>query len=168
MRVARTTRSRWQFVRYASISSSMPGMPMLCTVVMSGAPSRCGTPGIWPDQTGCKILLRRVTRTRSRPLRDLSGRYSSLSYLHQFLASYIRLDRSFFAGADSSKTSPAVISGIVQIAQNLGIQVISGGVESLANQQFARSIGCNFVQGYYYAQPQTATRAAEILEAHRE
>jgi len=47
----------------------------------------------------------------------------------------------------------ALVEAIVAMAHSLNLQVVAEGVESADQLSFLRSLGCDLIQGYYYARP---------------
>ncbi len=88
-------------------------------------------------------------------LDDFGTGYSALSYLHRFPIAGLKIDRSFVAGldGDSRAESVAVIRAIVALSNSLGIEIIAEGVETLAQRDRLRELGCTYAQGFLYGQP---------------
>jgi diguanylate cyclase (GGDEF)-like protein/PAS domain S-box-containing protein len=95
-------------------------------------------------------------------LDDFGTGYSSLSYLHQFPIDVLKVDRSFVAGMlDHGKGR--IVETIVRLARQLGIGVVAEGVESPAQRDRLRAIGCELAQGYLFARPMPWEQARELL-----
>jgi diguanylate cyclase (GGDEF)-like protein/PAS domain S-box-containing protein len=82
---------------------------------------------------------------------DFGTGYSSLSYLKQIPIDKIKIDRSFIADMLDDGDDEAITIAIINLAHSLKLRVIAEGVESLAQLQRLRSLGCNQVQGHYYS-----------------
>ncbi|MEG2074249.1 MAG: EAL domain-containing protein [Angelakisella sp.] len=54
------------------------------------------------------------------------------------------------------------------MAQNLGIKTVAEGVETKEQVAFLRDLGCDIVQGYYFAKPMAAEGLTQILKAETE
>ncbi|MBB3952726.1 EAL domain-containing protein [Aureimonas jatrophae] len=98
-------------------------------------------------------------------LDDFGTGYSSLGYLHRFPISKIKIDRSFVADLPGSRPSEAVLRSVVALADGLGLRVIAEGVETLAQAEWLRDMGCEEVQGYLYSRPLDRLRAVQTLSA---
>ncbi len=85
-------------------------------------------------------------------LDDFGTGYSSLNYLHALPLDTLKIDRSFVARL-SAKDGRLLVSSIVSIAQDLGLEVVAEGVESLDQQQTLHELGCNIQQGYLVCAP---------------
>jgi EAL domain-containing protein (putative c-di-GMP-specific phosphodiesterase class I) len=55
---------------------------------------------------------------------------------------------------------------VIELARNLGLEVIAEGVESGEQLKHLRSMGCDLVQGYYLGRSAPAERADELLAAY--
>lgn len=93
-------------------------------------------------------------------LDDFGTGYSSLSHLRRFPIDYLKIDRSFVDEVMTNADDRAIVSAIIGMAQNLGLQVVAEGVETSEQAEFIRAKGCDFAQGYYFARPM---RADELL-----
>lgn len=93
-------------------------------------------------------------------LDDFGTGYSSLSHLRRFPIDYLKIDRSFVDEVLSNADDRAIVSAIIGMAQNLGLQVVAEGVETFEQAEFIRARGCDFAQGYYFARPM---RAEDLL-----
>ncbi len=51
-----------------------------------------------------------------------------------------------------------IISNIIYLAHSLQIEVTAEGVETAAQFEFLKSVGCDYIQGYYFGKPQPAGR----------
>lgn len=89
-------------------------------------------------------------------LDDFGTGYSSLTYMQQFPATYIKLDRSFTQNMLKNRKDLAIISGIIVAAQGMGVGVIAEGVESVECADLLQTIQCNILQGYWIAKPMMA------------
>ena len=84
---------------------------------------------------------------------DFGTGYSSLALLKDIPMDILKLDREFFTHLMNEREK-IIISNIIKMARELGIAVISEGIETSEQVQFLKKIGCELAQGYYYSRPQ--------------
>ncbi|MBO6557724.1 MAG: EAL domain-containing protein [Pseudomonadales bacterium] len=88
-------------------------------------------------------------------LDDFGTGFSSLSYLHRFPFYSLKIDRSFVVDVMQSQASQDIIAAIVVMAKKLNIRVVAEGVEHEEQLDFLRSVGCELIQGFLLARPET-------------
>jgi EAL domain-containing protein (putative c-di-GMP-specific phosphodiesterase class I) len=99
-------------------------------------------------------------------LDDFGTGYSSLAYLHSFPVHALKVDRSFVSQMDRAPQQSAIVTAIVSLAHNLGMQVIAEGVETREQADALRALRCERAQGFLFAKPLSAEKAERLL-AHR-
>ena len=91
---------------------------------------------------------------------DFGTGYSSLSYLSRYPISKLKIDRSFVADVTlpghDSVTSTAITTAIIQMAQSLKLETVAEGVETQAQLESLRVMGCDQFQGYLISHPISA------------
>ncbi len=89
-------------------------------------------------------------------LDDFGTGFSALSYLHRFPIAALKIDRSFVAdlSGDARNESVAVIRAIIALAGSLGIEIVAEGVETMAQREQLRVLGCVYAQGYLFGRPE--------------
>ncbi|MBA3998244.1 MAG: hypothetical protein C0466_13915 [Candidatus Accumulibacter sp.] len=98
---------------------------------------------------------------------DFGTGFSSLSYLHRLPLNRLKIDRSFVNDMGRPGNSGTGIADmVVKLGQSLGLSVIAEGVETEAQAELLRGIGCELAQGYLYARPMAAGAFRDWLEAH--
>ncbi len=97
---------------------------------------------------------------------DFGVGYSSLSMLHTYPFSGLKLDRSFVSALSTEASSPEVVKAILAIAQALRLDVVAEGIETPAQQATLMELGCLRGQGFYFARPMPADQATAWLSAH--
>jgi diguanylate cyclase (GGDEF)-like protein len=96
-------------------------------------------------------------------LDDFGTGYASLTHLLTFPVDVIKIDRSFVAALFPGAPSAAIVGGLIEIAEKLGMTVVAEGVETEQQAQQLRSLGCRLGQGYYYARPGDLEAVTRIL-----
>ena len=86
-------------------------------------------------------------------LDDFGTGYSSLSLLKQLPIDELKIDKSFIDNITTSDEDRLMVLNIIDIAQNLGIQVVAEGIESKEQSRMLIELGCNLQQGYYFCKP---------------
>ena len=81
---------------------------------------------------------------------DFGAGYSSLGLLSTFPLNIIKLDISFVRNI---KTNEIVIENIIKMAHRMGLLTIAEGVETLEEYKILKSLGCDFIQGFYFSKP---------------
>jgi len=83
---------------------------------------------------------------------DFGSGYSSLNILKDLNVDVIKLDLNFLSG-DIGGRGGAILSSIVQMTKWLNTPVVAEGVETREQAEYMKSIGCNYIQGYFYSKP---------------
>jgi diguanylate cyclase (GGDEF)-like protein len=86
-------------------------------------------------------------------LDDFGAGFSSLSYVHQYRFSGLKIDKSFILELTTSPRSRAIVRAIVRMAESLDLTVVAEGVEDEATLLLLREMGAGQAQGYYFAKP---------------
>ncbi|MGV9318602.1 putative bifunctional diguanylate cyclase/phosphodiesterase [Streptomyces sp. NPDC003660] len=89
-------------------------------------------------------------------LDDFGTGYSNLANLRRLPVSVLKLDRSFTQGMQQFPADPVdlkIVEGIVSLAHSLDLAVTVEGVETSAQAEQLRLLGCDTAQGWYYARP---------------
>jgi EAL domain-containing protein (putative c-di-GMP-specific phosphodiesterase class I) len=82
--------------------------------------------------------------------------YSSLSHLKHFGIDLLKLDHSFIQHLANDSGDLAMCEALILMAHKLGLRVVAEGVETVAQSHLLDLAGCDFAQGYVYAQPMPA------------
>lgn len=99
---------------------------------------------------------------------DFGSGYSSLGLLKSISVDAIKLDQSFFMDAEDEKRTFAVLSAIIMMAKNLDISVVAEGVEEEKHILLLKRLGCDMVQGYYYAKPMPFPEFLSLYKQNQE
>jgi diguanylate cyclase (GGDEF)-like protein/PAS domain S-box-containing protein len=94
---------------------------------------------------------------------DFGTGYSSLSYLKKFDIDFLKIDQSFTRNLSPLAPDLAVCEAIVVMAHKLGFKVIAEGVETPAQRDLLRHIGCDYAQGYLFARPMPVVEFEDFL-----
>ncbi|WP_409970438.1 putative bifunctional diguanylate cyclase/phosphodiesterase [Piscinibacter sp.] len=95
---------------------------------------------------------------------DFGTGYSSLSYLKRVPAQTVKIDRSFILGLPKDKDDAAITQAVIAMAHSLGLVVVAEGVETDAQLQMLRRMGCDEAQGYLLGPPMSAADLALRLD----
>ncbi len=99
---------------------------------------------------------------------DFGTGYSSLAYLRRLPIDKLKIDRSFVAEMPEDPTSVEITSMVVRLARTLGLEVLAEGVETKAQVDVLRELGCDTVQGWYFAKARPAGEIECLLERTKE
>jgi diguanylate cyclase (GGDEF)-like protein len=86
-------------------------------------------------------------------LDDFGTGYSSLSYLRHLPLDSLKIAREFIEGVTFSEHDAAFVRLIAGLAKTIGLKVVAEGIETRAQLDMLREIGCDLGQGYYFAEP---------------
>ncbi|WP_428737882.1 sensor domain-containing protein [Sulfurimonas sp.] len=84
---------------------------------------------------------------------DFGTGYSSLSYLKRFDVDKLKIDRSFIINILHDNDDRVIVKSIIKMAKSLGLKTIAEGVEDQQTVKLLGKLGCDEIQGYYYAKP---------------
>ncbi|GIU30314.1 bifunctional diguanylate cyclase/phosphodiesterase [Shewanella colwelliana] len=105
---------------------------------------------------GCKIAVD-----------DFGTGYSSLSYLNYFPIDQLKIDKSFIRNCQQSPKQQALVNAITKMSHALNLTVVAEGVEDQWQLEFVKSVGIDFVQGYFYSKPLNKKDFIALLEASK-
>lgn len=94
---------------------------------------------------------------------DFGTGYSSLNMIKDLQVDVLKLDMGFLKSSDNSSKGGNILAAIMQMARSLNMQTIAEGVETREQVEFLKSIGCQFVQGFYYSRPLPAQEFEKLI-----
>jgi diguanylate cyclase (GGDEF)-like protein len=101
-------------------------------------------------------------------LDDFGTGYSSLSYLQRFPFDKIKIDRCFVNDIAEPDGSSCIVQAVVNIAAERHMTTTAEGVETKAQQELLRALGCSEMQGYLFSPPKPAAEIRQLLFSHRQ
>ncbi len=107
---------------------------------------------------GLKALGIRVS------LDDFGTGYSSLAYLKSLPIDKLKIDRSFIAGIGQGEESEMILRSIVHLGHSLGLTLVAEGVETTAQRDFLRTIGCDVYQGWLHSRAMPPANLVDCLK----
>jgi predicted signal transduction protein with EAL and GGDEF domain len=94
---------------------------------------------------------------------DFGTGHSSLGYLARFPIDVVKIDQSFVRDVEHDRVKSAIVSAVVTMSKAIGSTTVVEGIESLAQLEYVRKLGCEVAQGFYFARPMTAAAFGELL-----
>lgn len=98
---------------------------------------------------------------------DFGSGYSSLNILLETPFDVIKLDKKFIDNMMLSEKGHMILEQVVSMSGRLGLGLLAEGVETIEQVNVLQNIGCDQVQGYYYAKPMPAENFFEMLKVNR-
>lgn len=121
------------------------------------------------DQHRCRMALQQLRNAgHIVTLDDFGTGHSSLARLVHLPVARLKVDRMFIKDIDHSSPMRSVIKSIVNMAHELGLSVVSEGVEKTSQLDYLAAIGCDAVQGYMMSMAKPGNEITELLQSdHR-
>jgi PAS domain S-box-containing protein len=98
---------------------------------------------------------------------DFGTGYSSLSRLQRFPVDTLKIDRSFISRMDTDVETREIVRIIVMLAHGLRLKVVAEGVETQAQADMLKDLGCELAQGYLYSRPVPGDAIDQLLSNNR-
>jgi diguanylate cyclase (GGDEF)-like protein len=95
---------------------------------------------------------------------DFGTGNSSLAQLKRLPVEVLKIDKSFVLNMLADEDDATIVRSTIDLAHNLGLQVVAEGIESAAMWNRLRQLGCDIGQGYYLSGPLPAARLSTLLE----
>jgi diguanylate cyclase len=84
---------------------------------------------------------------------DFGTGYSNIARLRSMPLDRVKLDQSLICDIDTSEKARVVIQAVIQLIKGVGAEVVAEAVETVAQADILRAMGCDTVQGFVFAEP---------------
>lgn len=86
-------------------------------------------------------------------LDDFGTGHASITNIRRFTVRRIKIDRSFVTNVDEDREQQKLVSGILSLAERMGLETLAEGVETRGEHAMLAQLGCGHVQGFLFARP---------------
>ena len=97
-------------------------------------------------------------------LDDFGKGYSSLTYLKDFPADVLKIDKAFINNLAVAGRDSAIVSSMIELSHKLSIKVVAEGVEDKEQAEILRLEGCDYIQGFLFAKPMPTDQFCDFLK----
>ncbi|MBW5447336.1 EAL domain-containing protein [Cohnella sp. CFH 77786] len=98
---------------------------------------------------------------------DFGVGYSSLAYLKKIDVSTLKIDKSFIRDIPSNRENQTIVTAIIRMAHNLGMNVVAEGVETEEEFRFLAGLNTDEVQGYWFSRPLPRSEFVQYVAANQ-
>jgi EAL domain-containing protein (putative c-di-GMP-specific phosphodiesterase class I) len=139
--------------------------------------------GLAPDRLGIEVLETVIAATDNDivvaniaalsrlgcgiDLDDFGTGHASITSIRRFAVRRIKIDRSFVLRVDEDREQQKMMSAILSMAEQLGIEALAEGVETAAVHAMLAQLGCRHVQGFGIARPMPLDEASAWIARHQ-
>lgn len=99
---------------------------------------------------------------------DFGSGYSSLNTLKDISVDILKVDMKFLSNTDIPGRGDNILASVIRMAKWINLPVVVEGVETFEQARFLRSIGCDYVQGYYFASPMPVDEYLKLVDSNEE
>ena len=99
---------------------------------------------------------------------DFGSGYSSLNVLKDIAVDVLKIDMKFLSDTDQEGRSQNILASVVRMAKWLNLPVIAEGVERREQVDFLHSVGCEYVQGFYFARPMPVSDYEKLVSEKKD
>jgi diguanylate cyclase (GGDEF)-like protein len=126
------------------------------------------TEGVFVEDSARAIVVLKMLRDIGIKLAldDFGTGYSSLSHLLAYPVDTVKIDQSFVAGLEHDEASAATVTALIDLGHNLGMNVVSEGVETAGQHARLTRLASDSCQGFYFARPMSSERLATLIRDH--
>jgi diguanylate cyclase (GGDEF)-like protein/PAS domain S-box-containing protein len=96
-------------------------------------------------------------------LDDFGKGHSSFDYLHRFPMDILKIDRSFVARIEENPSDVSIVSAIVTMAHQLGMEVVAEGIQTPEQVSKVRGLDCEYGQGFFFSRPIDGDEAERLV-----
>jgi EAL domain-containing protein (putative c-di-GMP-specific phosphodiesterase class I) len=162
----------------AEAASAVSALPPEATIFVNLHPVDLNDPGLYEDgplaQWASRVVLeiterasldgvsslpQRLMDLRARGFRlavdDLGAGYAGLSSMAHIEPEYVKLDMSLIRGIDGTPTKQKLVHSMAHLCDDLGMHVVAEGIETKAERDALGATGCELLQGYLFARPES-------------
>jgi len=100
-------------------------------------------------------------------LDDFGTGHASITSIRRFALRRIKIDRSFVTRVDEDRNQQKMVSAILSMAEQMGLQTLAEGVETPGEHAMLAQLGCGDVQGYAIARPMPVEETMDWIARHR-
>ncbi len=121
--------------------------------------------GVMADvATSLDVMTRLRLKGFKLSIDDFGTGYSSMEQLQRIPFGELKLDRSFVQGAAEKPATRAILASTLEMARKLKLSTVAEGVETQADLDLVRGLGCDLVQGWFIAKAMPVEQLIEWLE----
>jgi diguanylate cyclase (GGDEF)-like protein/PAS domain S-box-containing protein len=121
---------------------------------------------VMEDTAATLTTLRKLKQLKVRlSIDDFGTGYSSLSYLKRFPVDAVKIDKSFVDGLASGPVDREIVQAVIRLATAVGMQTIAEGVETTAQCDQLRLLGCTLLQGFLLSRPGSLDEVERLVGA---
>ena len=109
---------------------------------------------VMADAKGCLEQMMHLRMKRfGLSIDDFGTGHSSLEQLKRIPFTELKVDRTFVYGAKRNASARAILESSITLGKKLGMSIVAEGAETREDWDIVEQLGCDFVQGYYFAKP---------------
>lgn len=114
-----------------------------------------------------ELLIETVRQLKAYGFRvsmdDFGTGDSSLNLLKDIPFDVLKLDTEFFHGKGDSRRGEIIVKEVIRLAKELNMSIVAEGIEKKEQIDFLVSLGCDMIQGFYFAKPMPIAEFEKLL-----
>jgi EAL domain-containing protein (putative c-di-GMP-specific phosphodiesterase class I) len=115
------------------------------------------------DVAGLEALLTLKQRGVGIEIDDFGTGYSSISYLRRLPIDTVKVDQSLIKDIGADGQQVAFVAAILRLIESVGLRTVVEGIETAAQMNQLRLLGCLYGQGHYFSKPIPAEQMTRML-----